>query len=67
MARINVECPIPDDKLRWDHPLLQLVMLKSLKAQRAISEPVYLRCLALMHLPDDYGTLKERITGDDRS
>ncbi len=61
MGRIVVQYPVPEEKLKWSHPLLRLVMLKSLKAQGAISESVYMRCLSWLDLQDGYDTQKERM------
>lgn len=66
MGHIVVEYPRLHEKLTWSHPLLRLVMLKSLKAQGVIPEPVYMRCLAQLQLPESYGALKERMAGDCR-
>lgn len=63
MGRIVVQYPVPEEKLAWSHPLLQLAMLKSLKARGVLPEQAYLRCLAQLDLPDGYDAQKERMAG----
>ena len=63
MGRIIVQYPVPEEKLKWSHPLLRLAMLKSLKAQGALAELPYMRCLSQLDLPDGYDAQKERMAG----
>ncbi len=63
MGRLAVQYSVPEEKLAWSHPLLRLVMLKSLKAQGVIPEAIYMRCLEQLDLSDGYDAQKERVAG----
>ncbi|HWR23907.1 MAG TPA: hypothetical protein VN366_10585 [Feifaniaceae bacterium] len=64
MGRIVIEYPVPEERLKWSHPLMRLVMLRALKAQGVLPEPVYMRCLAQLDLLDGYDAQKERMAGE---